>query len=90
MKTLRVTKQFKKDVNRLTKQRKEIQKLKVVIDTICKGETLDPKYRDHRLIGDYKKARECHIEPHWLLIYERFEDLIILRRSGSHAELFKS
>jgi len=32
MKTLQVTKQFKKDINRLRKQRKELEKLKPVID----------------------------------------------------------
>ncbi len=90
MKILQVTKQFKKDVNRLKKQKKEIDKLKLVIDTICEGKELEPKYRDHKLIGNYAKARECHIEPDWLLIYELFEDAVKLRRTGSHSELFKS
>jgi len=90
MKILQITKQFKKDINRLKRQRKDIDKLKFVIDTICEGMELEPKFRDHKLIGNYGKARECHIEPDWLLIYELFEDVIKLRRTGSHAELFKS
>ncbi len=90
MKTLQVTKQFKKDVNSLKKQRKDFDKLKLVIDAICEGKALEEKHRDHKLIGDYGKARECHIEPDWLLIYESYEDIVKLRRTGSHAELFKS
>ena len=34
---------------------------------------LESKYRDHELIGNYGKARECHIEPDWLIIYELFQ-----------------
>ena len=90
MKTLQVTKQFKKDVNRLKKQKKDLAKLKLVIDAICEGKNLEEKYRDHKLIGNYDKARECHIEPDWLLIYESYKDVVKLRRTGSHAELFKS
>jgi mRNA interferase YafQ len=90
MKTLQVTKQFKKDINRLKKQKKELDKLKPVIDVICDGKELESKYRGHKLIGNYGKARECHIEPDWLLIYELFDDVVKLRRTGSHSELFKS
>jgi mRNA interferase YafQ len=90
MKTLQVTKQFKKDVNRLKRQRKDFDKLKVVIEIICEAKELELKYRDHKLIGNYNQARECHIEPDWLLIYELFKDVVKLRRTGSHAELFKS
>ena len=90
MKTLQVTKQFKKDVNRLKKQRKDFDKLKFVIDIICEGKALEERFRDHKLIGNYSKARECHIEPDWLLIYELFEDVVKLRRTGTHADLFKS
>mgnify|MGYP003960532565 FL=1 len=89
MKTLQVTKQFKKDVRRLKKQGKDFTKLKVVLGTICEGKELEIKYRDHKLVSNYQKARECHIEPDWLLIYEIFIDTIKLRRTGSHAELFK-
>ena len=90
MKTLQVTKQFKKDVNRLKKKRKDFNKLKLVIDAICEGKAIEEKHRDHKLIGNYGKAREYHIEPDWLLIYRIDEDEkeLILVRSGSHAELF--
>ncbi len=89
MKDLQVTKQFKKDVNRLRKQGKDLNRLKTVIDAVCEGKELETKYRDHKLTRNYQKARECHIQPDWLLIYEIHEDVIKLRRTGSHSELFK-
>ena len=89
VRALKTTKQFKKDVNRLKKQRKNFDKLKIVLDAICEEHDLEIKYRDHKLTGNYVEARECHIEPDWLLIYEVDDDTVILRRTGSHSELFK-
>ncbi len=51
--------------------------------------TLDKKYRDHSLIGNYKDSRECHIEPDWLLIYETLSSELMLVRTGSHRDLFR-
>jgi len=31
---------------------------------------LPPGNKDHDLKGTYKRRRECHIAPDWLLIYE--------------------
>lgn len=89
MKAIQTTKQFKKDINKLKKQRKDLNKLKVVLDSICEDKELETKYRDHKLTSNYSKARECHIEPDWLLIYEADKKTVTLRRSGSHSELFK-
>ena len=50
---------------------------------------LPPKYRDHPLHGDLEGSRECHIRPDFLLIYTlEGDDVLILERLGSHAELF--
>ena len=32
-----------------------------VIDKLQNGETLDPKYKDHALKGNWNGFRECHI-----------------------------
>lgn len=89
MKSLQTTKQFKKDVKRLKRQGRNLEKLKTAIDTLSHEKDLEEKYRDHKLIGKYLNARECHLEPDWLLIYEILDDVVKLRRTGSHAELFK-
>lgn len=61
-----------------------------VIRILANGETLDEKYRDHLLTGDYGGFRKCHITPDWLLIYQIQENdlLLILSRTGIHSVLF--
>lgn len=89
MKTIRRTSRFKRDVERLQRQGKDLEKLKRVLEKLVKGERLAPKYRDHVLVGQYKRTRECHIEPDWLLIYELAESEIVFIRTGSHSDLFR-
>ena len=73
------------------KQNKDLDKLFEVIDILANGGTLETKYKDQDLTGNYKGTRECHIEPDWLLIYDiRGEVLLLMHyRLGSHSELFK-
>jgi len=88
MKIIRRTSQFKKDVRRMKKRGKDMGKLKEVLEKIISGQALEPRYRDHALVGQYKGTRECHIEPDWLLIYELGYDEVVLIRTGTHADLF--
>lgn len=83
---------FKKNLKKLKKRNKDLNKIKTIIDTISKGNCLEEKYRDHQLINNskWKNCRECHIEPDWLLIY-RIEDsslILVLVETGSHSDLF--
>ena len=89
MRILKRTSQFKKDVKRMVKRGKNFDTFKSVIETLAAGEKLSRKYKDHDLTGQYKGSRECHIEPDWLLIYERTKDVLILIRTGSHSDLFR-
>lgn len=88
---IQFTNQFKKDLKLAKKQNKNLDKLFEVIDILANGGTLEAKYRDHDLTGNYKGTRECHIEPDWLLIYEIQNNVLILMlyRLGTHSELFK-
>ncbi len=85
----RYTTQFKKDYKRLKKQRKNLEKLKVAIELLSTGKTLDPIYHDHPLSGNWNNHRDCHIEPDWILIYRLSDSELVLERTGSHSELFK-
>ena len=83
---VKFTSQFKKDLKLAKKQNKNIDKLYAVIETLAEGNTLDPKFKDHELTGNYKGTRECHIEPDWLLIYEIQNDVLVLMLSISPAQ----
>ena len=58
---LQFTSQFKKDLKLAKKQNKDLGKLFEVIDILANGETLDAKYKDHSLTGNYRGTRECHV-----------------------------
>ncbi len=88
---VKFTNQFKKDLKLAKKQNKEFNKLFEVVNILADGGTLDARYRDHDLSGNYKGTRECHIEPDWLLVYEIRDEVLVLMlyRLGTHSELFK-
>ncbi len=87
---LKPTSRFQKDLKRIQKRGYQIQLIKEVVRKLSDGETLEAKYKDHQLSGDYAGCRECHITPDWLLIYEIYEDELILylTRTGTHSDLF--
>ena len=51
---IQFTNQFKKDLKLAKKQNKNLDKLFEVIDILANGGTLEAKYRDHDLTGNYK------------------------------------
>lgn len=53
-----------------------------------RGDSLEVRYCNHRLTGNWSDYWECHIEPDWLLIYRITETDLILVRTGSHSDLF--
>jgi mRNA interferase YafQ len=83
------TNQFEKDLRRMQRRGKDVEKIKTVIVALINNEPLAERYRDHVLVGNYRGRRECHIEPDWLLIYKLVDDEIIFERTGSHSDLFK-
>lgn len=84
------TKKFEKDIKNLKKQNKDLTELFDVINCIAKGEILDKKYKDHKLVGNFNDYRECHIENDFLLVYKIEKDklILILYRAGTHSEIF--
>ena len=85
-----VTAKFRKDYKRIQKRGYDLTLLKDVLDTLLREETLDQKYRDHALTGNYIGFRECHIQSDWLLVYAVSESELILTasRTGTHSDLF--
>ena len=83
------TRQFERDLKRIKKRRKNIEKLKIILHSLIEEEELDPIHRDHKLIGSWLVRRECHVESDWLLIYKIEDDRIIFERTGTHSDLFR-
>jgi len=87
---LSMTGQFRKDLKLAKKRGLNMEALFSVLDLLVTGEPLPPVYREHILVGDYKGCWECHIQPDWLLVYERSHVLriISLKRTGTHSDIF--
>jgi len=80
---------FKKDLKRQKKRGKDLNKLQELVKLLITEESLEEKYRDHSLTGNWADSRDCHIEPNWLLIYRIADSTLYLERTGSHSDLFK-
>lgn len=91
MKYADYTSEFSKCLKAAKKKRRNIKQLEVIIDMLLNEKELPKKHHDHALGGDMQGIRECHItnNPDFLLLYEPFEELIILHACSSHDELFK-
>ena len=83
-----ITKQFKKDYQRCFKRGWQIDLLDDVISRILAGEKLDNKHHEHLLGGKYSNDMECHIKFDWVLTYEIFGEFLILKRTGTHQDVF--
>ena len=90
MLTLKTTTKFNRDLKLIKKRGYNIKKLEVIVNKLLREETLEAKYKDHKLSGEYEGCRECHIEPDWLLVYYVENDILTLTlsRTGTHSDLF--
>jgi mRNA interferase YafQ len=84
------TGRFKQDYKTIKKRGYPLNKMEVVFKSIIEFEPLSPKYKVHKLSGDYSDCWECHILPDWLLIWrvdEKTKELHFIR-TGTHSDLF--
>ena len=81
---------FRKDLKLAIKRGYNIKLIDDVVNKLAMQKTLEEKYKDHELTGDFKGFRECHITPDWLLIYQidGNELILYLTRTGTHSDLF--
>jgi len=89
MKKVSQTKQFSRDVKRMRKRGKDLEKLQEIVNLLAEGTSLPPNYRDHPLIGPWQPSHDCHIEADWILIYTVDKESLRLERTGTHSDLFK-
>ena len=85
---LRTTTAFERDLRRVNKQGKDLDKLETIVNTLQAREELPARCRPHSLRGIWTGHWDCHVEPDWLLLYRVTDEALILVRTGSHAELF--
>ena len=86
------TSKFKKQLKKIVKHGKDINKLIEVLNVLSIGEELEEKYKNHNWVNNkyYKDCMEYHIEPDWLLVYKYNNDelILFLIGTGLHSDLF--
>lgn len=89
MRVPRYSTQFQRDVKRLRKQGKDLEKLKTLIKLLLATTPLPTQYKDHPLKHNWAGYRDAHLEPDWVLIYSVTRVTVHLERTGNHEELFE-
>jgi mRNA interferase YafQ len=85
---LLTTSAFERDLRRVRRQGKDLDKLEVIVDLLQGDSPLPARRRVHPLRGEWEDHWDCHVEPDWLLIYKLRPGELILVRTGSHSDLF--
>lgn len=85
---LLTTRAFERDLRRVRRQGKDLDKLEAIVDLLQQGRNPPARCRLHPLRGNWAGHCDCHVEPDWLLLYKVSETELILVRTGSHPELF--
>lgn len=91
MREIVLSKQYKKDYQKIKSQKRNVEELNRVIKMLMNDEPLPASKKDHKLIGNYKGVRECHISGDWLLVYSKEDgelQILNLLRINTHSELF--
>ena len=76
MRKIEFSKRYLKSLKKLDKN--EQAEVNALIKRLANDENLEPKYKDHQLLGEFKNFRECHIKPDLLLIYQKRNDILTL------------
>ncbi len=88
MRQIEYSGQFKRDLKRVKKRGKNIEKIQLTMKLLIDGNDLPEVLLDHPLKGNWKGCRDLHIEPDWLLIYRIDDNVLRFERTGIHSGLF--
>ena len=88
--SVRTTRRFDRSVEKMKKRGLPMDDLRNVITLLMQTGTLPPEYRPHKLTGNLRGKSECHIKSNWLLVWEQYDDelLLIMIDTGTHSNLF--
>ena len=71
MRAIILSGQYKKDLKRARKRNLPEAELNQVIFDLANDVPLSPERKDRSLSGSLAGFRECHIQPDWLLVYNK-------------------
>ena len=84
---------YKKDLKLVKKQSTskgwDLNEIDNAVSHLQNSDILPKELLDHALFGDYKDFREIHIYGDLVIVYQRNDKELHLRRIGRHQNLFK-
>lgn len=80
---------LKKTLKKLSKN--DLNLVGEILDRLASGKKLEPKHKDHPLVGNFKGCRECHIKPDLLLVYKKVDEILVINalQISNHSKIFK-
>ena len=81
---------FKKDIRRMKRRGKDMDKLKTLLEILINEKSVPEIYQAHPLKGNWLPYWDAHLEPDWLLIYLEKNGELLLARTGTHSDIFTS
>ena len=90
MYTIKFTGEFKRQMKMCERRGYDMELLREAIRILSTEGKLPEKYLSHQLHGDRKGQWECHIQPNWLLVWEQYEQelVLVMLNTGTHSDLF--
>jgi mRNA interferase YafQ len=85
-----VTDKFKKDFVDCYLNGLDTNLLVRAVEILATEGILPEEYKSHTLLGDYKKFMKCHIQPEWILVWQREYKAItlLLTNTDTHSCIF--
>ena len=91
VRTVKRTAQFKRDFKRVKRGVHGSHLDETLLEALAllaADASLPVRYIDHRMKGQSKDCRDCHLRPDLVLVYRKLDsDVLELVRIGSHAQL---
>jgi mRNA interferase YafQ len=85
---------FNKQLKRMKARGKDMDKMKKAIAILANDLPIPKSYKDHPLSNNFSGFRDIHIEPDWLLIYQKIDSVefpegkLYLELTGTHPDIF--
>jgi mRNA interferase YafQ len=87
----KLTSAYKKDVRQAEARGWDIaNKLLPPLAILINKKSLPSQYKDHPLRGEWSGYREFHADSDWIVIYRVASAFLVLARTGTHSDIFKS
>ena len=81
---------FKKSYKLCIKRGLDPELMSNALRSLAETGTVPSELLPHPLHGDYEGCMECHLQPDWLLVWEKHDNelYVMMVTTGSHSDIF--